>query len=355
MSATDKLVIGLSADELLVNKKFSNVLQQWSYRALWLQQFVALINPTIECECVELHDMYGPSGDRPELDVLIVSAETESGGYKVNEKRKENNIKPLELLVVTLAKSQTAADTDKISSTLIRKYIVEQYNIIESWIETQWNKLCNELCIESHIIHKYWLQLYQRYTHKPQSDLALIHMSHMLHMCIQYTDQLANNTDVMLAIFFHDYMDDTYITPTNKQTESNRNNADMFIQFCTECELDIELYHVSSATITAKHAIPLSMTASQINDMKYYLDIDSSPLSYASIVYNEYWYHVMHVITTSDLGINQQQYTIQRQQQINNLLSQDCIYETHEFRNRFEHKARYNLQQELKRLQQTNT
>ncbi len=47
------------------------------------------------CLCVsvqELHDMFGPSTARAELQALVVSHETLSGGKMVNDKRLENGV-----------------------------------------------------------------------------------------------------------------------------------------------------------------------------------------------------------------------------------------------------------------------
>ncbi len=81
-------------DELLKNKKHKDSLESFEIRKANLEQLVKLINQNISCDIVPLRDMFGPSGDRPELQAIVVSKETEKGGALVNAKRAENG-KPI--------------------------------------------------------------------------------------------------------------------------------------------------------------------------------------------------------------------------------------------------------------------
>ena len=64
----------------------------------------------------ELNDIYGSPDIMDDVDALIVSPETESNGYKVNEDRVKRDIKPLIISVVPLV---MAADGNKLSAHLI--------------------------------------------------------------------------------------------------------------------------------------------------------------------------------------------------------------------------------------------
>lgn len=66
-------------------------------------------------EIVELSDPTGVATD-PGFDVLIVSPDTEAGGRRINELRREEGHDPLEIEVVDFV---TAEDGDPISSTRI--------------------------------------------------------------------------------------------------------------------------------------------------------------------------------------------------------------------------------------------
>ena len=63
----------------------------------------------------------------PQFDVLIVSPETESGGERINEQRRERGYDPLEIEVVDHV---AAADGERISSTrIVRGEIDEHGNL----------------------------------------------------------------------------------------------------------------------------------------------------------------------------------------------------------------------------------
>jgi pantetheine-phosphate adenylyltransferase len=66
----------------------------------------------------EIRELTEPTGiaTEPGFDVLVVSPETKAGGEKVNEKRRENGLKPLEIEVVD---HRYAEDGNVISSTRI--------------------------------------------------------------------------------------------------------------------------------------------------------------------------------------------------------------------------------------------
>jgi hypothetical protein len=85
--------------------------------------------------------MYGPSGDRANLEAIVVSEETASGGPAVNAKRAENGVGKLEVVVVKLASATSSKPEDKLSSTAIRKYYVEQRLLRRTCLAIRWNCL----------------------------------------------------------------------------------------------------------------------------------------------------------------------------------------------------------------------
>lgn len=64
----------------------------------------------------ELDDIYGDSEIMDNVDVLVVSKETESNGYKVNDERQSRGVRPLIVSVVPLV---MASDGNKVSAHLI--------------------------------------------------------------------------------------------------------------------------------------------------------------------------------------------------------------------------------------------
>jgi phosphopantetheine adenylyltransferase len=160
MDVERRLVIGITGDQLLKNKKYAEYLQSWKRRHDDVVDFLSSIllfaqpekqeletqsfdepgvngkaihtrlkQARITIECVEIQDPFGPTITDETVSALVVSGETRSGGAAVNTKREEKGWKPLEVFEVDVldALEDKPLDTEteefaaKISSTVIRK------------------------------------------------------------------------------------------------------------------------------------------------------------------------------------------------------------------------------------------
>lgn len=159
------LIVGISADELLQKKKFSEYLQGWDVRQKHVADFVhsvmdftspgciskiteTRVNEAKEkvailqslrgfrVNCVQITDPYGPTITDESISALVVSGETRQGGEEVNKKRKEKGWKTLDIFEVDVLDVQDEDGKDskqiaqdfasKISSTEIRRRISEK-------------------------------------------------------------------------------------------------------------------------------------------------------------------------------------------------------------------------------------
>jgi phosphopantetheine adenylyltransferase len=153
-----RYIIGITGDEMLRNKKFAEYVQTWEERArnviIFLAQLLELSSRgwkdgtrprihekdgdfrasfrdgTIQIECVRIQDAFGPTITVKEIEALIVSGETRSGGQAVNEKRAEQGWHALEVYEVDVLDAEEVSDeptkteedfASKISSTVIRQ------------------------------------------------------------------------------------------------------------------------------------------------------------------------------------------------------------------------------------------
>ncbi|EGR48283.1 uncharacterized protein TRIREDRAFT_122103 [Trichoderma reesei QM6a] len=157
------LIVGISGDELLRNKKYAEVLQPWGVRAAKVLQFLSTIfnsasssntgsspptstyspdelhatfrDGTVLVRCVNIHDPFGPTISEEAVDAIVVSGETRSGGEAINDKRVERGWKPLDVFEIDVLDSHEAGEdgggaqingfASKISSTAIRQRIVQ--------------------------------------------------------------------------------------------------------------------------------------------------------------------------------------------------------------------------------------
>ncbi|AEO67826.1 c18fb458-9ce3-4868-9619-5d2b23338ad2 [Thermothielavioides terrestris] len=152
-----RYIIGITGDEMLRNKKYAEYIQPWETRARNVMFFLAQLlrlssrgwkdgtrpqieekdgnftatfrDRTIEVQCVRIQDAFGPTITVEEIDALVVSKETRSGGQAVNEKRAERGWRALAVYEVDVLDAKEAPDepvetedfASKISSTAIRQ------------------------------------------------------------------------------------------------------------------------------------------------------------------------------------------------------------------------------------------
>ncbi|GAA6062665.1 hypothetical protein JCM10212_000565 [Sporobolomyces blumeae] len=100
--ATRKIIVGVSGDELLKTKKYKEHLEPLEKRITSVQSFIELVRPTIQAEIVPLHDVYGPTASDPDIQALVVSEETKTGGQAINKLRGERNLSILDTHVINL-------------------------------------------------------------------------------------------------------------------------------------------------------------------------------------------------------------------------------------------------------------
>jgi phosphopantetheine adenylyltransferase len=154
-------IIGITGDELLKNKKYAELVQPWDERARNVLQFLSTVlelspagwkqgrtlridesdgdfraffrDRTVSVQCVRIHDAFGPTITEENIDALVVSGETRSGGQAVNDKRVAQGWKPLEIFEVDVLEAGEISDeatktenfASKISSTAIRQLKAE--------------------------------------------------------------------------------------------------------------------------------------------------------------------------------------------------------------------------------------
>ncbi|SCU89327.1 LADA_0E14862g1_1 [Lachancea dasiensis] len=119
---SQKLIVGITDRELLQNKKYAEFLESFEMRCQNVRKFVTRMKPTLQLDLVPLRDVCGPTGAVPEIQSLIVSRETESGGKFVNSVRKEKGLSTLKIHAVNVLGGQEDDGwKEKISSTELRK------------------------------------------------------------------------------------------------------------------------------------------------------------------------------------------------------------------------------------------
>ncbi|KAI5952235.1 hypothetical protein KGF54_003101 [Candida jiufengensis] len=122
-----RMIIGITGNELLKNKKFIEVLESFSVRKQSVINFLDIIidDNNLRFEIYEINDICGPTGYLPDIDSLIISHETLKGGEFVNNYRRDIGFKELDVTAINIIGDEDSNEKNswrgKLSSTDIRE------------------------------------------------------------------------------------------------------------------------------------------------------------------------------------------------------------------------------------------
>jgi len=130
-----KVIVGVTDDNLLVNKANKHVLESLSHRTDRARSFLTSFKPNLEYDIVPIKDVYGPTAVDPNIQALVISRETMSGSAAIDRKRRELGFPALETFVIeVISAKDVALDSDdpellkkaKMSSTFIREWVMNK-------------------------------------------------------------------------------------------------------------------------------------------------------------------------------------------------------------------------------------
>lgn len=111
---TQKLIVGVMTPSLLQSKSNSQLLQSLDERIRTTKDFLLRQGTNVELDVVEIHDPFGPTAWDGDIQALVVSKETVSGGEAVNKKRKEKGLGKLDVWVIdVIAAEPTIGDSSE--------------------------------------------------------------------------------------------------------------------------------------------------------------------------------------------------------------------------------------------------
>ena len=113
---SDKVIIGLTSDEF-VEKNGKNPIHPYDQRLKNLTSILVEKFPDTLFEISKLNNDFGPAVLEKDVQALVVSDETSDQGNILNNLRFENNLPPVEIIVVPMS---LAKDGVRISTTRIK-------------------------------------------------------------------------------------------------------------------------------------------------------------------------------------------------------------------------------------------
>ncbi|KAG5359207.1 Phosphopantetheine adenylyltransferase [Yarrowia sp. C11] len=127
--ARDKLIVGITGPELLTKKKYAEAMESFDVRESHVTQFLNYIAPPLLLQPVMINDVYGPTASDPDIDALVLSAETRGGGTAINKVREEKGWSKLTVFEINIVGGKGSEEdnwADKLSSTQLRKEALER-------------------------------------------------------------------------------------------------------------------------------------------------------------------------------------------------------------------------------------
>jgi phosphopantetheine adenylyltransferase/predicted metal-dependent HD superfamily phosphohydrolase len=281
-SVTDFLAIGLTEATLLVSKSGKEFIQPWQIRKEKVENFLSIIKPSLKVDLFPILDPISKAGTEA-YDAIILTTEVEKAFDLVNEKRQQNNLPPLEMVLVDLA----VLDQGKISSTDVRKVLDSKSEGAFVWVKERWEDLCFRIGVEREVMERWWDFLSCQYSRKCRFYHTLKHVESIL----KYLE--GPNEVIELSAFFHDLV---YIPFKVKEFLSNEiSSVRYFQQFVREARIDCPLKerqimnridHQLVCVIIESTIRHLPLTDNQL--CKYFLDLDLSILASPTEIYEKY-------------------------------------------------------------------
>ncbi len=118
LSLSENVVIGLTTQKMLINKRFPSKIQGYEIRKKNLEIFISSITDLNRVKIIGLVDPYGPPIHEPEYEGILASQETYNGALEINKIREKKGFNPLIIIIIPLLKGE---DNIRYSSTAIRE------------------------------------------------------------------------------------------------------------------------------------------------------------------------------------------------------------------------------------------
>jgi len=128
----EQVLIGLCSDEFVKKLNKPHPTAPYEQRLEELKAFLHAHNFLERTRIISLDDVYGVTLSKGCVEALVVSKETEPTAVKINEKRKEIGLPPLNMVVIDMVPSENHVP---ISTTRIRRGEIDREGLL---LKTPW-------------------------------------------------------------------------------------------------------------------------------------------------------------------------------------------------------------------------
>ncbi|XP_055689567.1 bifunctional coenzyme A synthase [Lutzomyia longipalpis] len=113
LRAKKRLVVGVTDASMVKSKKLPELILPVDQRINDVTNFLKDIDHSLRYEVVPISDPFGPTATDPDMDLIVVSQETQRGGEKVNELRQKNNLNKLQIHCIGMLEGESVGEEDK--------------------------------------------------------------------------------------------------------------------------------------------------------------------------------------------------------------------------------------------------
>lgn len=201
-------------------------------------------------------------------------------------------------------------------------------------LKEKYTELLLNIGFETNEIQKNWLNLEKAYSNKSRHYHNLSHIKDMIDCYETYLEKLLFPNEILYAIFYHDYI------YNSRKKDNELKSAEYALSILPEnISLDRQLvFDAICATQQHQH--------NAIEDINWLIDFDLKILARDWEDYQVYFEQIRKEYRIyPDLL-----YKPGRAKALKHFLENESIFQTDEFRNLYEEKARMNIQKEIKLL-----
>ncbi|VXB85478.1 conserved hypothetical protein [Flavobacterium sp. 9AF] len=201
-------------------------------------------------------------------------------------------------------------------------------------LEAIYTDLLLQLGFEKTNIDKHWKVLEKKYSSKNRKYHNLTHISNMVLLYETYKERLNHKNEVLYALFYHDII--YKITRKDNEIESAK-FAIQLLPKITTANRNL-IYNMICATQLHKHNI--------VEDINWLIDFDLHILASDWENYQVYFQQIRKEYKIYPNLL----YNPGRKKALEHFLENDFIFQTNEFRIKYDAKARENIQKEINQL-----
>lgn len=211
-------------------------------------------------------------------------------------------------------------------------------------LQSRWKKLTEGILDD--VSEKWWNILKEKYSESTRKYHTCAHLQKMFHHMDLHVNDIQDSTAMSYAIFFHDFVYDV------RSQENEEHSVKFFQDFAEDSGLNQnaelitkveDLILASKTHCTEEHK---SEGIYGKNDVHYFLDFDVSILGSEPSEYKEYASQICEEYNY----LPPSKYNFLRSKVLQLFLQVPNIYATKAFRDKYEHQARLNIENEIQWL-----